>query len=502
MAGTRGQAPAASALAVGYVRVSQTREEMISPTLQRSDINKWAARNPGVTVTHVVEDLDLSGRDFAKRQIEAIIASVKAGTVEKVLVYRYDRFGRNTLQALMNLARIEDAGGEVISVTEPMDASTAIGKYGRTNLLALAELQSDLIGEGWKRVGENRVKNGLPSDGRDRYGYVYHRASAPGGRVCPRGCGVGVCTTGYVVDPVTGPVLAAMYARYVAGDGINKVAAWLNADGVPTPRGKLWTPGTVSEKLDSGFGAGFVFADEELHPGIHEPVIDQTTWEAYRVRRDAQAPLTPRSRQSRTVLGGGLARCGRCGAHLNAVSQGKAGSQYLFRCSAEQLHGKSICPGVWLNRAVVEQAALDHVARWAEPLTEAAKAALAALPAPPLPDTAKERRRLELSLADVPAAMDRLTDALAAGQLDGAAYVAARSRQEAEAAQLRARLAALDADSPKPPARPRVRAFLNQWPGLSIAARRDVLGLLIAEVRVYPKDVEPRIKVVPHPHLL
>jgi hypothetical protein len=158
-------------------------------------------------------------------------------------------------------------------------------------------------------------------------------------------------------------------------------------------------------------------------------------------------------------------------------------------------------PGVWLSRATVEAAALDYIAKWAEPLTDAAKAALAALPAPPVPDTTRERRRLQAALDEVPEALDRLADALADGHLTGQAYVGAVARKEADAAKIRDQIAALGDAPTQPPARPKVRGFLKQWPGLSVQARRDVYRLLLAEVRVYPKGTEPRVVVVPHDHL-
>lgn len=194
-------------VALGYVRVSQATEDTISPAIQRDHMAAWA-QSHSVSLGEVIEDLDLSGRTFKDRQIGRIIAKIEAGEVDMMLVYNYSRFGRNAHQSLVNIARIEDVGGQVQSVTEPGDPTTAFGKYNRTQILALAELQSDQIRDGWRASMAQRVKRGLPGAGRNKYGYVYHRASVPAGKQCPRGCVPGACTTGYVVDPVTGPQLA------------------------------------------------------------------------------------------------------------------------------------------------------------------------------------------------------------------------------------------------------------------------------------------------------
>jgi hypothetical protein len=71
----------------------------------------------------------------------------------------------------------------------------------------LADLQSRQIGESWKRVHQYRIDRGLPTNGRERYGYLAHRnthtRSNGALRVCPQGCAAGRCQTGFVPDPDT-----------------------------------------------------------------------------------------------------------------------------------------------------------------------------------------------------------------------------------------------------------------------------------------------------------
>ncbi len=486
--------------ACAYVRVSTAREDMISPEIQRDSIARYAVQS-GLVLAETVQDLDLSGRSVVKRSIGAIVDRVEAGLLEVIIVYNFARFGRNTREALVNIARVEAAGGQVVSATEPVDPDTAIGRYSRTNLLALAEMQSDMIGDGWRSAMDHRVRRGLPGSGRPRYGYVYHRAAVAAGRLCPQGCGPGDCRTGYAVDPATGPVLARMYRRYVAGDGLGKIAHWLNESRVPTPRGRAWTPGTVSEKLDSGFGAGLVLALGQLHPGAHVAVILPEEWQAYRERRASLAPVAPRSRDLRWDLAG-LARCGRCGGPMTASSQGRDGSLYLLRCNAERLSGKAVCQGGGIKRATAEAAVLAWLARYADPIEAAARKALEdEPPSPAVPDGHGERLRLEKSIRDRRRGIERLADAVAQG-MPVDEYVAARTRWQTDLDRDLAELAAQDAEVPAAPPPTRVATLLGTWPELTVRARRDVLGLLIQAVLIHPAGRGPdRVEVVPRPGL-
>jgi hypothetical protein len=87
---------------------------------------------------------------------------IRQREAREIVVYRYDRWGRNAADSLANVRRVELAGGGVVSATEPLDPDMAVGKCNRTNAFALAELQSDLIGENWKAVHSSRKGRELP----------------------------------------------------------------------------------------------------------------------------------------------------------------------------------------------------------------------------------------------------------------------------------------------------------------------------------------------------
>ncbi len=494
-------------LAGVYIRVSTAREEMISPELQQRDVDAYLARMTAQSgrawrAVVVEQDLDISGRSFARAGIQNLMELMRQGAITTILTYRYDRFGRNLQQALAHLEEVEQLGGQVVSVTEPIDASTAIGHYMRSQSLALADLQSRQIGEGWKRVHQYRVDRGLPTNGRERYGYLAHRAThtrSDGAlRVCLQGCGAGECETGFVPDPETAPVVQRIYQAYLAGKGFQAIAKMLNEEGLPNP-GKVaahrsgnskrieraatstWLAGTVIDVADSGFAAGLITHNGRWYPGAHEPLISQQQWEAYQVRRDSQRLVSTKARSPRWSLTG-LAVCGQCGGRMYCTSS-QRGEQYALYCSAQRTSG--MCTGTYRTREPVEAAVALWLQTYATELEKATNAALQQAPKRQPRDPGEtERRRLTKVLDTAQGKIDRLLDAYTDGAVELPEYKRRRTEIQTEVDHARNRLAELDQAPAREPAAPAMRTFADTWPTLSVEARRDVAGALLTKVHV------------------
>ena len=92
---------------------------------------------------------------------------MKAGELAGIIVFRWDRFGRNLRESLAMIEEIEAAGGRVISATEPVGEGSG-GVLTRDMMLAVANFYRLRIQEGWvathDRLHERGVTNGrLPS---------------------------------------------------------------------------------------------------------------------------------------------------------------------------------------------------------------------------------------------------------------------------------------------------------------------------------------------------
>ena len=470
---------AQTARAVGYVRVSMAREEMISPELQRAAILEHCGRR-GYRLLEVIEDLDATGRNFARAGIRRAIARVQAHEAAVVVVWKFSRFGRDRLGWAVNLDLVETAGGRLESATEDVDASTSTGRFTRGMLAEVAAWESERIGDQWREVGARRRLRGLPSDGRPRWGFVK--------------IGTGDATR-YEPDPELGPELAALYAAYISGWGLARLAKDLNGRGIRGGGGGAWTAGTVGDVLDRGFGAGllarggFWRAGKPVplthEPGAHSPVIDPATWEAFRARRARMASVPARSRDPRSEWAG-VARCGRCGAGLICTA-GRGGAGYILRCATSQ--DRQACAGVWIVRARLEAAVLLALS----PLAAEGAPAARKLVATAKVATSQARSRSAAAGREV----ERLEGAYArhlerwAEQLldDASAKRAAATLEQRLAVARDAFMNAVDAATiPPPPTAVALGSLADDWPALSLDARRAMLRTVLDRVVVVPGE--------------
>lgn len=412
---------------LAYIRVSTWREEKISPELQREAITQWARRT-GRRIVDWIVDLDVSGRHF-RRKITGCVERVEAGEARGVAVWRYSRFGRDRTGNQLWLARLEQAGGDLESATEPVDAGTAVGRFQRGMILEFGAYESDRAGEQWRETHDHRkYKLGLPAQGRKRFGYVWHRRHVPD-LTAPDG--YRLQKERYEAAEDTGPVVADLFRAYVAGDGFTVLAARLNQAGHRSTLGQLWGPDPLTRYMDSGFAAGLLRVHDPkcrcrktngscrtkiYIQGAHDELIDYDLWQAYLKRRDEVRAAAPRSRVGLYELTG-LCKCGRCrhGTAVNAaVHNGKTVPGWAVRCSTRAKKGPLGCEGVLIPRHRVEAA----VREWLQ------REAAAGIDAAPPTETGPNVRAIDEQVASI----------------------AARARAQAEVDKQRQALARLRAD--------------------------------------------------------
>ncbi|MFK0015824.1 recombinase family protein [Streptomyces sp. NPDC091027] len=326
----------------GYIRVSKKRRDMISPEIQRDAIDGLALRANIKQVDAAIEDLGLSGREFEKRQIHKLVKAVQDKDIEVVLLWKWSRFGRNTLESLHNIEKIYDAGGDVMAATEDFDGRTSVGRLQITQMLGWAQFQSDQIGENWSSAHKYRRDAGLPHSGFKTFGYkicFVCPPNEPGDRryKCDE-CRAGIMK----INPVTGPVLADCYRRYAfQNETIHSIARDLRERGFRTEKGAIISTTQLYKWMDSGFGLGWVryrskekiLADKNVvnegrknyyrssrpeyfdvwKVGAHEPVIEdpderEMLWLMYLSRR-FDSPKTPKRHHDPKYSVSGLLRC-------------------------------------------------------------------------------------------------------------------------------------------------------------------------------------------------
>jgi DNA invertase Pin-like site-specific DNA recombinase len=209
---------------VGYIRVS-TREQGDSGLgldAQRAAIEAEAARR-GWVLEHVYSDV-ASGKDTRRDGLSAALSACESGLVAGLVVAKVDRLSRSLVDFAGLLARFTTHGWALVVLDLGVDTSTPSGRLVASVVAALAE---------WER------------------GMISVRTRAALVEVRARGGRLGR-PSGLPAD-----VVARIRRERAAGVSLGKLAAGLNADGVPTGQGGAqWYASTVRGVLERSEAEG------------------------------------------------------------------------------------------------------------------------------------------------------------------------------------------------------------------------------------------------------
>ncbi len=478
----RASAPAAASdRAVGLIRVSKERDGMVSPDIQQAAIESYAATR-GYQITGWLEGLDESGsraRSAWWQKLDEGVRRVEDGEADVLLVWKFSRAARHRLRWAVALDRVESAGGRLESATEQVDTTTSTGRFTRGMLAELQAFEAERIGEVWKDVHRRRVESGRPATGKPKWGYVYDLEAQL-----------------HRPDPVTGPVLADLYRRYVAGESVYQLVRWLNARGHVTLTGGPWSERSLRRVMDSGFAAGKFMSGGVLRDGVHEALIGEDLWLAYEDARVARRARPSRVERSPYLLSG-LVRCGRCGGSMVAGQFGHARSP-KYRCKAGKEQGPTVCVGGYVMASLVEGAVLEWLRGQAEDVETAAEAALAA-------ETIRQRgvdevERLRRQLSGVQQQLERLVLAQASQpEVPDAVWAQTRVKLGEQYRSLESALESAGREVRAGVGDPQVVAsgLLGVWETSPVEHRRQLLRSLVGEVRVWSGRPAARVVVVP-----
>ncbi|MFF5079362.1 recombinase family protein [Actinoplanes sp. NPDC000266] len=404
-----------------------------------------------------------------------MVDGVSAGRWSCVLLWKWSRWGRNLRDSLVYLDRVETAGGVVRAVTEDVDQRGGFGRFTRDELLSIAELQSDLIADGWKEVHERRRRAGLPHTGGPRWGYHYRN-----GR--------------YEIDPTAVVHLFDAYTCYADGVSHRALAQRWNETGLRTVAGNLWTGQSLARMMDTGFAAGLI--RERADPGtstdarrgiaafawrigVHEPIIDLALWQRYQQRRSAR-PAVAVWAAAVTYPLSGLLRCGFDGCGTRMVTT---------RAGRNKTHSW-VCPRARDQRAhafnsISNRRAMTAVRAW---LITQQNSALTVYR-----DAAKTVEDLDAQIERLRQERYRLTDVYTDGDITRTEFRAIKDEIEAAIQHLGQRAVAVLEQQPAAAdnldqALIRLQA---DWDQLPPAEHRDALAAVLHHVLVMPGPYAP-----------
>jgi site-specific DNA recombinase len=335
---------------------SHHQEQEATVETQLSFARTWAALHDHEVHDFYVDEAVSGTVPVAQRpEGSRLLADARKGCFQAVAAYRLDRVGRSIRVVYDAIEALEGCGVDIISMTEPFDTTTHVGKLILGILTIFAEFEREAITQRCTDGRRRVVKDGGWGGGREPFGYRRHEK-----RLLP--------------NEDTAPLVQRIFERFVEGEaGLHRLAFLFTQEGVPSPsayraerrgRSRKWHATTLHDMLTNP-----VYKGLNSWGGIEQAVpalVSEALWSA--AQRKLSTNKQFQTRQNNYLLSG-LVRCGLCGYRFQATNwkNGKKlpAGQFVYGCrhkimgSAERGVGVPRCTAPYLDGDIDRQVLED-----------------------------------------------------------------------------------------------------------------------------------------------
>jgi len=249
--------------AVIYARYSSEKQTYQSIEGQLKVCYKYAEDNKYTVLPepYIYIDEAQSGKTDKRDNFRRMLNDSKKKLFDTVIVYAFDRFGRNILQSLLNEKTLTDNGVALLSATENSD-STPSGKMQRNIHMTFAQYYSEELAQKTIRGLELNADNCYSTGGPVPLGY----------KLEPVGNG----KKRYVVDEEMAPVVREIFTKYANGDSIKSICDNLNARQIRTSTGAIFNKNSLHWMMKSRKYIGFyIYGKIEKENGFPRIIDDE-----------------------------------------------------------------------------------------------------------------------------------------------------------------------------------------------------------------------------------
>ncbi|MFB3737916.1 MAG: recombinase family protein, partial [Candidatus Velamenicoccus archaeovorus] len=328
-----------------YIRISTDEDRQpFSLGAQAERLEAYASSQDSWRIVRRFTD-QASGATLERPGLRQALSEAAAGVYELLLVYRVDRLSRSVRQLAQTAEELERSGVALRSATEPFDTSSPAGKMMLQMLGVFAEFERATIVERITAGMERAASQGRWVVGKVPYGYLR------------------VKETNHPHEPQA-DVVRRIFAMYVKGRmGAESIAKVLNVEGHRTKNGQVFARPIVLSILSNPIYAGRIEFRGLTHPGLHEPIVDTSTFAAAgRILAERGESQALRRAHPTEYLLSGVIRCGRCRrAYVGTSAHGRKGLYQYYVCSTRYRYGTEHCHGERLPKDALEEAVIDQM---------------------------------------------------------------------------------------------------------------------------------------------
>ena len=319
-----------------YPRKSKRNDNSQSMEQQVYDCEQYIKSNyADYKIVLYDKDYALTGHSTKRRKdFQRMMKDVKDHKLDAVVIMRYDRIARNTRDFCNLYYEMEQAGCNLISVSQRIDTSTPYGRKFMYDMASMAELEWAITSERYKDSARYKIEHGYAYTGRVPFGFKIEKTDN-GKRI--------------VHD---NPDLVRNILEYYKIHKSKRATVAYTRE--------HWIPDFTTNKFSALLNSDLLFGSCRDNENFCEPYY--TKEEVMELRNITQIKSTP---SGNIYLFTGMIRCPICGAAMCGLYSNRKlrdGSRKLYtyyRCSKGgkyKLHKMNS-----LNQDTVEQYLLDNL---------------------------------------------------------------------------------------------------------------------------------------------
>src|SRR5690349_12122252 len=219
------------------------------------------------------DDGGFSGGNLERPALQHLLADIRTGRINIVVVYKVDRLTRS-LADFARLVEIFDAQAvSFVSVTQQFNTTSSMGRLTLNVLLSFAQFEREVTGERIRDKIAASKKKGMWMGGNVPLGYDADERAL-------------------VINPAEAETVRRIFALYRELGCVRRVKEEADRLGLKTKRrtmsngaergGKPFSRGHLSQLLANPIYTGRIAHKGQLYPGQHPALIDDETWTAVR----------------------------------------------------------------------------------------------------------------------------------------------------------------------------------------------------------------------------
>ena len=339
------------------------------------------------------DDGGFSGGTIERPALQRMLASIREGSIDVVVVYKVDRLTRS-LADFARMVELFDAHNvSFVAVTQQFNTTTSMGRLTLNVLLSFAQFEREVIGE--------RIRDKVAASKRKG---IWMGGSVP--------IGYDVRERKLLVNESEAKNVRQIFERYLEIGSVRLLKKDLDSRGIMsatrasrkgnTRGGKPFSRGALYNVLSNPIYVGEIRHRNERHPGQHDAIVSRELWERVQQQLGSRAVRRGEGRKTeapRSPLAGKL--FDESGEPLYVQGAAKGQCRYRYYVSRRLVRGESKDPEhAWRISAPEIEQTVSAAAR--EILSDRAALALA------LEESGTDPDRLKPFLESAQAWIERL----------------------------------------------------------------------------------------------